>query len=216
MSTRGPDQINERLSTFNDLGQLFNDNETKKNTSYSYLKQVFDSEELKSITKDAERPKILRDFSATESDLEAQPTVNDSTSDVPRAPIYGSFAAVRALRMLHQYRVGFWGDSGIIETSVESQKPDPSTDDIVDMYTKFQLFNYLPPDITPTQEEFGDLVTPSKAAANVKNSLSLMGISTSTNIGDLNRFINDNPVVIPTLPDPYPFATNLSQFCDRV
>jgi hypothetical protein len=216
MSPRPPDQINERLTTFNEHGQLFNDNESKKNASVRYLKQIFDRETLPNITTDAGRPKIVRDFIATDDDITVSQTNTETQTEVPRAPIYGSFAAVRALRMLHQYRIGFWGDSGIIETVTEAQKPDPSTDDIADMYAKFQLFSYLPEDISPTQEEFGDMVTPSKRAANVKNGLASMGINTSTDTGELSRFINDSPVVIPTLPEPYPFATNLSQFCDRV
>lgn len=216
MATRPPDQVNERLTTFNEVGQLWNDNESKKNKSYNYLRQVFDETTLPGITTDSSRPKILTDFVATPGDLEAQGIIDDSTADVPREPIYGSFAAVRALRTLHQYRVGFWGDSGLIETLTASPKADPTSDDITNMYSKFLLFSYLPEEMTPSQEEFGDLVTPSKQAANVRNALTLMGIASVTSDNNQERFFNDNPIIPPTLAKPYPFARNLSSFCDRI
>ena len=216
MPTRPPDQVNERLTTFNEPGQLWNDNSSKKTTRYNFLRQVFDEVSLPNITQDESRPKILTSFAATDEDLDANAVIDDSTAEVPREPIYGSFAAVRALRVLHQYRVGFWGDGGVIETITATQRADPTSADIDTMYAKFLLFSYLPDELSPTREEFADLVTPSKNSANVRNALSSMGISAVVGASAPDRFFNDNPIIPPTLADPYPFGQNLSSFCDRV
>ena len=211
---RPPDQINERTTTFNESGQLWNDNQSNLTKSFSYLRQVFDETQLPNIAPDATRPKVLTDFSAIESDVSSSSVTSDTTDDVPRTPIYGSFAAVRALRLLHQHRIGFWGESGIVETISARNGTDPSSADIQNKYQTFLLFSYLPDELTPTQEEFGDLITPSKMPANIRNALPNMGITVVTTSRD-PEFAGANGDITTILPDPHPFADNLSSFCTR-
>lgn len=205
-----PDQVNAPQTSFNEEQQLYNGVNPANAPVYRYLTRVpTDLVDPSGIQRVG--PRVLTDLVATSSDTKTTTkTVSKLNDTVPRQPITGSFAAVRAVRILHQYRIGFWSDAGIIEQVASSNASDPSQAQIDDSYNKFQVFSYLPAAITPTAQEFGDLITPSKNANNVKNALSRMGINTTVVTNPVPTLVSPDAA---TLPDPVPFANNLSQFC---
>lgn len=206
-----PDQVNAPQTSFNEELQLYNGVNPPTPKSYNFITRKPDN----GIAAPGQIPtatrKVLTDLNATASDTTTLKTVTADSEQIPRQPITGSFAAVRALRVLHQHRIGFWSEAGIIDQFAASKSADPTPEQINDAYNIFQVFSYLPSAIAPSAQVFADLITPSKSASNVKNALERMGIRTA---------IVTNPVptlvVAPaaaTLPDNVPFASNLSQFC---
>lgn len=206
---RQPDDINTP-APFNDTGELWNDDDAKVVRPIRYLTPLDETQAPEQIV--ARRPRVLRDFAAVPEDLPVD-RVYDGSVHVARETLVGSFAAVRAAKILQQYTIGFWSDAGIIETLTESQASDPSADDVATQYENFQTFSYLPASITPSQTEFADLVAPSKRPTNVRNSLSAMGLKVSNVNVDNVAVFQDTANVGQTLPDPIPFANSLSTFC---
>lgn len=209
-----PNQINAPQTPFNNPGQLFNGLNPAVPPVFNFVQRTPpDPYSVRQFGQSSPVPVVLTTLAATPADVAASPvTAAETTDTVPRQPITGSFAAVRALRILHQYRVAFWSDAGIIDQYVASNAADPTQAEIDTAYAQFLVFSYLPPALTPSAQEFGDLITPSKTAANVKNALPSMGINVTVVTNPVPTTA-DNPTTTATLPALTPFANNLSQFC---
>jgi len=204
-----PTQINVPQSPFNSPSRVYNGEGVEKK-AFRYIKPER-NETVDTTTLLPTRPQVLTDFAAVASDLDSDAfVVTDVTDTVPRTPIVGTFAAIRARRILHQYRIGFWSTAGIIDQITASSESDPSQTDIDNNWNNFQLFSYLPSQLMPTKEQFADLITPSKNASNVRNSLPSMGINTTVVTNPLPNAIAPAAA---SLPSQTPFASNLSQFC---
>lgn len=203
-----PTQVNVPESPFNSPSRVYN-GEGVEAKAYRFVTRMPAS--ISGQLPTPTSPRVLTEFAAVAEDLSSDAiVVTDVTDTVPRTPIVGSFAAIRARRILHQYRISFWDDSGIVDQLTASSEADPSQATIDTNWNNFQLFSYLPSPLMPTQEQFADLITPSKNAANVRDSLAKMGIYTAV-------VTNPAPVFIlppaTSLPGQTPFASNLSQFC---
>lgn len=205
-----PLDINVASSSFNTPARVYNGDAVGAK-AYTYLTP--EQAPIDPSVSVPARPSVLTTFSAVASDLASTAIVaTDVLDTVPRLPILGSFAAVRARRILHLYRIAFWADSGIIDQQTESTAADPTQADIDASWDNFQLFSYLPDQLSLSKQTFSEYVTPSKNAANVRDSLTNMGINTSftTNPAPL---VSNTTAVVSTLPSQTPFASNLSQFC---
>lgn len=197
--------------SFNTEAQIFNENAPSK--VRRFLTPLREAQSIPGIPGPDTRPRVLRDFT-DETELPNAPRVAAEQEDLPREPLAGSFTAVRAARILHQHRIGFWSNSGIIETITGSLAADPSREQIDDLYDKFLVFSYLPAELTPTREEFADIVTPSKLAAVTKTALFDMGILITPTPPDRDNdvFPDDEREPILQVKD-RPFAITLNQFC---
>jgi hypothetical protein len=205
------DPINVPNAPFNTpVKSLWNNNAAGPIKPIRYLTAI-PNDPLESIDSGINRTRILRNFGAEPSDL-ATTKVEVSEPSVQRRPLTGSFSAVRSARILHQYRLGFWSDAGVIDTLAQSQKSDPTDAEVTTMYEKFQVFSYLPAPLAPTQQEFSDAVTPSKAAAIAKKALADMGIAQSS-AREQGAFPDNEREPIKIVADE-PFAITLSEFCD--
>ncbi len=205
-----PTQINVPGAPFNTPQHVYN-GEGVEAKSFRFLIPLPPQDFNAAIATPA-GPQVLTDFAAIPSDVQSNAfVVNDVQDTVPRTPVTGSFSAVRARRILHQYRIGFWSDAGIIDQLTASNAADPTQDQIDTNWANFQLFSYLPDALMPTKEQFSDLITPSKNATNVLDALPLMGINTSVVTNPVPTVVA--PAAPASLPDPTPFASNLSQFC---
>lgn len=205
-----PLDINSDSTSFNTPTRVYNGDAVDVK-SYKYLTPQ--TTPIDTTTAVPPRPAILTDFGAIASDLASTTVVaNDVLDTVPRSAIVGSFAAIRARRILHQYRIAFWSDSGIIDQQTASTAADPTQADIDENWKNFQLFSYLPDQLSISKQTFADYLTPSKNAANVRDSLSRMGINTdfTSNPAPL---VSNTAAIVSTLPSQTPFASNLSQFC---
>lgn len=205
-----PSEINVAAAPFNTPTRVFNGDAVEVK-AYTYLtpQPIF----IDPSTAIPSRPSVLTNFSAVASDLSSTTVIaNDLRDTVPRSAIIGSFAAIRARRILHQYRIAFWSDSGIIDQQTASTAADPTQADIDENWKNFQLFSYLPDQLSISKQTFSDYITPSKNAANVKDSLASMGINTSFTPNPA-PLVSNTTAIVSSLPSQTPFASNLSQFC---
>ena len=135
------------------------------------------------------------------------------TAQYNRIPLFGNFSAVRAAKVMHQFAVGFWSSLGAINLVAASNAADPSTDQINQMWSDFNLFNYLPNSLTPLQADFMQMVTPSKAAAFITANLSNMGLNVSgTPVSNTDNLLVTGQTVDSTTPfltPQQPFANSL-------
>jgi hypothetical protein len=205
-----PLQINSTSTPFNTSTRVYN-GEAVEVKSYTYL--TAQPTPIDPTTAIPARPSVLTDFGAVASDLASTKVVaNDVLDNVPRSAIIGSFAAIRARRILHQYRIAFWEDSGIIDQKTSSTAADPTQADIDANWNNFQLFSYLPDELSISKQTFADYITPSKNSANVRDSLANMGINTNFTANPA-PLVSNTAAIVSTLPSQTPFASNLSQFC---
>jgi hypothetical protein len=210
-----PSQINVPTGPFNTPTRLYDGTQSNVPPIFSFLQRLPPANPLPPSPYPAGQPAVLTEFAATEVDaITGAAVVQAAIADpVQRQPLSGSFAAVRAGRILHQYRIGFWSTAGIIDQTVASNAADPTADQIATAYQNFLAFSYLPPALTPSSDEFADLITPSKNAQNVLNALPSMGINTTIVTNPVPDAITDTTAVDTVLPPNTPFANNLSQFC---
>src|SRR5271170_2865169 len=210
-----PSQINVPAAPFNTPDHLYDGTQSNVPPIFSFLQRLPPANPLPPSPYPAGQPAVLTDFAATEMDaITGAVLIQSALADpIQRQPLAGSFAAVRAGRVLHQYRIGFWSTAGIIDQAVTSSSSDPTADQITAAYQNFLVFSYLPPALTPSAEQFADLITPSKNAQNVLNALTSMGINTTVITNPVPDTVVDTTVVNTTLPPNTPFANNISQFC---
>ena len=188
------DQINVGKQVFNEPGELF-DSDTSPRV-VRYLQQL--------------RP----DRSAIEGIVPNEPpdpTPRDTEDPIPRTSAVGSFSGVRAARIMHQHRIGFWTFGDVLPYVAQSQQADPTEDEIDQMYDDLLLFNYLPNSMTPTRAEFGEMTKPSKREAFIRSRLSELGVLLDQNAEVSNAVTAAAPQQI--IPAPPPFAERLSTFC---
>lgn len=205
-----PDQINRQTQVFNAPGELWNSDAPASKPRY--LQPIKESVRSPGIPGPT-RPRVLRNF-----DPVAEP---EQISTVQPAPpptqtFAGSFSALRAMRVCHQYRVGFWGPSSVMRLLSQNRNPDPSQSALDQMYADFQLFNYLPDSMTPTREQFDDFAKPQKRQALLQSSLDQIGIrssqaSTGATATD-DRLSDIDSTVLPT---PVPFRSSVTTFCTQ-
>jgi hypothetical protein len=123
------------------------------------------------------------------------------TAQYHRISLIGNFSAVRAVEVMHQFAVGFWSTLGAINLVSASNAADPSTVQIDQMWTDFNLFNYLPNSLTPSRADFVQMVAPSKAAAFITASLGSMGLNvSSTPASNTNNLLVTGQTVDSTTP----------------
>ncbi len=206
------DAINQSKEPFNQPGELFGSDTKRK--KIRYVKALPPERPAAGSGPGNERPTVRRSFDGTGDDLgviETRSVVSSEENQpapIKRRALVGSFAAVRAARLVHQHTIDFWGDAGVIAHVVGQPKPDLSDNDASQMYQDFLLFSYLPKQMTPTRQEFINLVTPSKAVVNIQGRLSNMGIESPPRIADTET--EDDST---TLTNDVPFAENLGLFC---
>lgn len=215
MTQAPPTQINVPAAPFNTPDNLYDGSQSNLPAAFSFLQRLPTANPLPPAPYPQGLPQVLTEFAATESDaITGAQIVQSALSDpVQRQPLAGSFAAIRAGRILHQFRIGFWSTAGIIDQAVASTAADPTADQITAAYQNFLAFSYLPPALTPSAQQFADLITPSKNAQNVLNALPSMGINIAVVTNPVPDTIVDTTVTQTALPPNTPFANNLSQFC---
>lgn len=202
------DHINNLDHTWNLEGELWNEDNPKPIVR-RFLQPIDDSFDHEELNPKAKRPtndtRVLLDPAAAEKILAAQ------ESPVRRTLLVGSYSAIRAARVAHQHRVGFWDEEGVIGYLGSSSTPDPSEDDIDQLYEDLQLFSYLPPALLPSREEFGDLAKPQKRTAVLRSRLPDLGLVLTID----NRASADTDVTNrPLIPAQAPFIDNVSTFCE--
>lgn len=165
------------------------------------------------------RPRVLTTLPGQEPvvpvDTRGQSNADGKPDTAPAIPLGGSFSAVRAARIAHQYRVGFWDPAtGIVDkiANTNENEADPNPDDIDAQYEDFLLFCYLPVQLQPTKEQFSDLISPTRRSAYVARSVTAVGVAGDTGVApaslsDLGTTAN------PLLPTVNPFASRVSAFC---
>lgn len=194
--------INQKDNTFDAPGKLFNANPpiVLRSPLTRLPSQGSGTEGI------VPPPKVRQTF-----DLERDLTP-EIISDTPPPPpimdsLIGSFAAVRSARILRQHQISLWGDLGLsILTS--PQGPDFTADQIDRMYTDFQLFNYLPAAMTPDRATFTAMIQPSQANSFIKDNLDNLAVLSAAPVPDVPDEVS--------LPDPVPFADELTPFCQLI
>lgn len=203
------DTINGQTQAWNTPGELWNGEGTITEKK-RYLRPIQESTRGPGVPGPA-RPRILRNFDPEQeperiSTVEAQPP--------PSVTFAGSFSALRAMRVAHQYRVSFWGPNGPMRLISQTNSPDPTSDAITQMYADFQLFNYLPDSLTPSQQEFDDFAKPQKRQALMQSSLDSIGVR-SASVSAGADAIDDRLSALDStiLPTPVPFQSAVTTFC---
>lgn len=188
--------IDASARVFNAPGQLFNIFEQQR---HKYLKQL-------PITGPTNPPDLIPDGTAVRRNFDDfVPFVTESLPPpvIKRQAVVGSFSAVRAARILHQYLVNFWSDPDIL---LALNNPAPlvySADTLTQMYADFLLFNYLPAKMTPTQQQFTEIVQPNGIFEQP------LGLTPAAVVPE--DVLNEA-----TLPPPIPFGESLTPFCNLV
>lgn len=205
-----PDQINRESQVFNAPTELWNSDDPAKPPRY--LQPIKESRPATGVPGPT-RPRVLRSFDPF-SEPEQISTVQPPPP--PTVTFAGSMSALRAMRVCHQYRVGFWGPNGPLRLLSQNRNPDPSQSALDQMYADFLLFNYLPDSMTPTREQFDDFAKPQKRQALMQASLSQIGVqqaqvSTGANAVD-DRLSELDSTVLPT---PVPFRSSVTTFCTQ-
>lgn len=105
---------------------------------------------------------VRTDFDVTEALPE--PVVSAAPAVTPRVPLHGSFAGIRAAQVAYLYAIEYWKrmPGYVAGTPITS---DYTAKELEEKYSDFVLYNYLPPAMTPTKEEFAGLVQPSQLAS---------------------------------------------------
>lgn len=131
-----------------------------------------------------------------------------------RRVVEGPVSSVRAARLAHQYRIGFWGDSSAIAT-LGSDRGDPSEAALDQAYDDFVLFSYLPAPLMPTKAAFRDMSRPTARAAVIREALPAMGINTTATQAQVPQTIEtyDNPSNLPIITAPPPYSETMGSLC---
>ena len=140
-------------------------------------------------------------------------------AQAPAAPerrvFEGSFAGLRAMRLLHQYRIDFWGDSSAVAL-LGSSSGDPSEAQLDQAYDDFVLFSYLPPQLMPTKAVFRDMSRPTARSSVLRSSLPTMGINTAgQQVLPQTRESTDDATLLPIITAPPPYSETLGSLCSR-
>jgi hypothetical protein len=204
-----PDAVNDPNRQFNAEGSQFNGN--FENIQRRVYKQLPDEAPVPGTSFGARPARVRKDF------VEATPEIVQVDRGNLDAPLkerkhFGNFSAVRAARILHQHRIGFWTTFGAIEHIAVTSLPDPTQDEVDQMYKDFLLFNYLPLPMIPDSIAFANMVVPSKAAAIIRNNLPQMGIVAGGVVPPRLNDLLSNPAEEDTkyfLPDMPPYADSL-------
>jgi len=221
-----PDQVNVPGKDFNQPGSLFDSDRIQKHIDYK--KQMKDEAPVGGSAPRVDRPTVRRDFTNDAQQIkdeffqQHQRGSISSEEGLQTIPLQyrnlvGNFAAVRSARILHEHAIQFWTKPGILETFTASPKVDPTTDQATQMYQDFLLFNYLPTRMSPTRQQFIEMITPSKSTSFARLHLADMGIAISQNqapsqdaLRRLETTSSDDTPVLSALP---PFSETLSMFC---
>lgn len=188
------DQINVGKQVFNEPGELFDSDASPR--VVRYLQQL--------------RPERSV-FEGIIPNEPPDPTPVEAEASIPRTAAVGSFSGVRAARIMHQHRIGFWSFGDILPYVSQSQQSDPTEDEIDQMYGDFLLFSYLPNGMTPSRAEFGEMAKPSKREAFLRSRLADLGVLFDLAADVENAVTAAVPQQI--IPAPPPFAERLSTFC---
>lgn len=204
-----PDAINEPNHPFNAGGAQFNG--VFESTNRRVYKQLPDEAPHPGAAYNHRPARVRKDFVEPSRSVVYAEEGNTKASTKERK-LFGNFSAVRAAKILHQHSIGFWTTLGALEYIAATSLPDPTQDEIDQMYRDFRLFNYLPLAMTPDAVAFANMVVPSKAAVIMRSNLPQMGIVTGGVIPPRLNDLLTNPSAddtVSTLPVPPPYADSL-------
>jgi hypothetical protein len=169
-----------------------------------------------------ERYSLVREVREASSPIVTTTPVDETEREEPSQPakqtMEGPFSTVRSTLVLHWIREQSWKANAVPRYLSQTRSSDPSARTMQQKWDDFQLFNYLPPSLTPTQQEFEDRSEPQKREAILMAAEANMAMSSvshyQVDIGSA-PVITQNEVTTPQplLPEVKPFAENLLDEC---
>lgn len=160
--------------------------------------------------------RVQRQLGATKQDFvpdTREVVTSEDPAPIERDVYSGTVASTRAARVIHQYDIDFWGNTGVMAYATRSTQPQMSEDEITEKYNDFVAFSYLPNSLLPSKELFRDMVNPQSRTAAMPGLLLAAGlVTTPTNtVGLVNQTDLGGVEDLPTIPPP--FASNLQSAC---
>ena len=225
-----PDSINTPSTIFNQPGDVWGNNEAPATVPLNTYYRVPQPNSAP-ITPDFATPQILtiqgQTLAATPDDVASTTTIPQPAAPtaIPTTPVVAPYSIARGLSILDQYRSGFWTTSDAIETIAASMATatamDPTPAELVDAWTNFQVFSYLPVQISPSQADFNALSTPSQRATWIRAQLANIGINVSSALNAPTTKISLTDMMTNALApstgtitaEPPPYANTLSSIC---
>lgn len=201
------DRINAMgRGVFNAPGQLFNSDDPVSSGVRRYVQALPPDPGTETPT--VTRPKRFTTFGPQ------QPREVAEADPVPHVqPVVGCMAAVRAARIAHQHRNQVWGRDVLIGLVAASDTPDPTPDQIEQMYSDLQLFTYLPSNMLPSRTEFEDMVRPQRRQALVESRLTDLGIAVQAQPVSTPLLVDEEVANDELLPAQVPFSESNLNSC---
>lgn len=199
------DYINAEEHNWNLPGELWNDDQEPRVVTRFLRPLPPDTQNFGSPA--LPRSPVVRDFNP---DIDA--AERDTAPAAPRQTYFtGGFAALRAMRVSHQHRVGFWNLDGPVRLLTASDTPDPNSAQLDQQYADLRLFSYLPEALFPTRSQFEDLARPQSRGAATQAQLGQVGVVAASAVVDDARIVDATNQ--PLLELVIPFSTGLDDFC---
>jgi len=196
-----PNPLNQQSSPFNAQGELFNSNVLVSRPSHFVTPIAAAS--LPGTLLPPVRPRVLTNLGG-----DVAPVVVD-TPAVTTKQMTGSYAATRAARVAHMHEAGVFD---LIRTHLtQTTKPDPTDAQLDQQYADLRAFSYMPTQMLPTREEFGQMSRPSQVAGYISSVMSkIAGVGRPTT---LTPPAEQGSVTVPLLPANTPYSQSLNAFC---
>lgn len=214
------DQINVPGITFNEDGELYNDDAGRAGRPNflrrTYPPGYFDTPLVSNSPVPNSGRRVVQKV-ATPRDLPAG-RITHATSVPRHVSFRGSFSAVRAMRIAHQYRVNFWEESGVVGVFGANNGSDPSEAEVDTLYADLLLHNYMPSSMVVSRDEFADMVKPQRRTELLLGAVAKMGIQSQQEDVLLNVGAADDQGAVDLddlvpLISPPPFAESLQTAC---
>ena len=205
-----PDLINSKNQNWNTEGELFNSDAPGPKV-YRFLQPLSDD-----LGDGQLPPTELRPTKSTFVNPDVQERINaNDEAPILRTVLVGSYSAVRAAQVSHQYRVGFWDSEGVVGFIGRATAPNPSDDTLDQMWEDFELFSYLPASLRPSEAEFKQRSLPQNRVALLRNNLNNCGLRTGANNTSDSDSRSSALEAQPLIPPPAAFSAIGLGFCQR-
>lgn len=205
-----PDLINSQQHGWNEPGELFNEDQPTPKV-FRYLRARPENIDASPYPSQEERAKKT---TFVDPDVNERIKVTDD-APVQRTALVGNYAAVRAAQVAHQHRVGFWDSEGVVGFIGRASAPNPSDDQLDQMWEDLQLFSYLPPELMPSEDQFKQYAKPQDRVGVIRNNLGNLGLRDSSpntaDLDDRNGSLDNEPLI----PPPPAFSEFGLSFCQR-
>ena len=193
--------VNQQFAPFNTQGELFNSNTVAARPTRFIT--PLPTTTLPGMPSRPTRPRVL-----TQLEGEAKQVVTD-TPAIPTRLMSGSFSGVRAARMAHMHEQAIFDVIRVYLT--QTTKSDPTDAQIDEQYADLQTFSYLPAQLMPTREEFGQMSRPSQVAGYIGSVMDKISGASRPTVRNPPR--EDGTATLPLLPARTPYSQALNAFC---